>query len=186
MDDNYLLEMQGITKTFPGVKALDAMDFNLKKGEIHCLVGENGAGKSTLMNILSGTYQPDSGAMILDGDRVNFSNPAEAMAQGIIMIHQELDLLPELSVMENVFLGHEIRTKFGAIDWKKQYEEAQKLISSLGCLAATLRVAFCVPIHDKLQPIMNTGMVKGNNNSATTLLRLCFLTTCNSTPIEYG
>jgi len=132
MNENYTLEMKEITKTFPGVKALDTMNLFLRPGEVHCLVGENGAGKSTLMKILAGNYQPDSGIILLDGNQIKFSSPSDALKQGVIMIHQELDLLPELSVMENIFLGHEIKKKSGAIDWKKQYEAAQNLISSLG------------------------------------------------------
>ena len=127
MHEDYILEMDHISKFFPGVKALDDVSFALKKGEIHCLLGENGAGKSTLMKVLSGSYRPDEGSIKLNGEKVIFNEPVEAQRRGISMIHQELDLLPELSVMENVFLGHEICKKSGAIDWKKQLYESQSL-----------------------------------------------------------
>jgi ribose transport system ATP-binding protein len=132
MQEEHILEMRNISKSFPGVKALDDVSFDLRKGEVHCLIGENGAGKSTLMKILSGSYHPDAGSIVLDGKPISFNSPSEALYKGISMIHQELNLLPELSVMENIYLGHEIRKKTGAIDWKSIYRETQSLLSSLG------------------------------------------------------
>lgn len=128
----YVLEMNNISKSFPGVKALDAVSFSLKKGEVHCLIGENGAGKSTLMKVLSGSCHSDEGSIVLNGKEIAFNNPSEALYNGISMIHQELNLLPELTVMENIYLGHEIRKRTGAIDWVRIYSEAQSLIKSLG------------------------------------------------------
>ena len=102
-----LLELRGIRKTFPGVVAVDGVDFDLRAGEVHLLAGENGAGKSTLMKVLAGVYPPDAGSIALDGQPCRFAAPRDALAAGIAMIYQELTLAPHLSVMENVFLGTE-------------------------------------------------------------------------------
>jgi D-xylose transport system ATP-binding protein len=127
-----LLEMRAITKSFPGVKALDGVSFDLKKGEIHALVGENGAGKSTLIKILAGVYPyPDYGGEIfLEGAERRFSNIREAENAGIAVIYQELSLVKELSVAENIFLGREPR-RFGVINWEQLYSRAQKLLADL-------------------------------------------------------
>ena len=98
------LQMSHITKRFPGVLALSNVDFALRKGEVHALLGENGAGKSTLMKILSGVYQPDEGDIIFEGQSVSFANPLSAQSAGITIIHQEFNLFPELTVEENIFI----------------------------------------------------------------------------------
>ena len=95
MQSKCLLQMTGICKSFPGVKALDQVDFSIKKGEIHALLGENGAGKSTLMKVLSGVYKKDAGEIFLDGNSVEIHGPREAQKMGIGIIHQELNLVPE-------------------------------------------------------------------------------------------
>ncbi|SHD76311.1 ATP-binding cassette domain-containing protein [Schnuerera ultunensis] len=115
------LELKNITKTFPGVKALDNMQLSLEKGEIHAICGENGAGKSTLMKIITGVYQPDKGDIILNGEKVTFKNPNEAYDKGISIIYQENSLFPDLTVLENMFIGHEPTKSIGpikAIDYK--------------------------------------------------------------------
>jgi ribose transport system ATP-binding protein len=99
--------MRGIAKRFPGVRALDGVDFEVVAGEVHCLLGQNGAGKSTLVKVLSGAYRPDAGEVEWDGERVSCTSPHDADVAGIATIHQELDLVPWLSVAENVVLGHE-------------------------------------------------------------------------------
>ncbi|MDP9291382.1 MAG: ATP-binding cassette domain-containing protein, partial [Verrucomicrobiota bacterium] len=104
-----ILEVRGVTKSFPGVKALKGVDLTVYPGEIHALVGENGAGKSTLMKILAGAYQPDGGEILLDGQPVHFHSPHQARAAGIGIIYQELTIAPNLTVAENVFLGSEER-----------------------------------------------------------------------------
>ena len=131
MDNNYILQVKGICKEFPGVKALDDVTFNIKKGTIHALVGENGAGKSTLIKILAGIYQVYSGDIILDGETVKFASPSAAQQAGISVVHQELKLAEELSIAENIFLGSPIRKSKGIVDWGKMNEEAQKLTDSL-------------------------------------------------------
>src|SRR3954470_8327723 len=105
-----LLEMRGIVKAFPGVRALDGVDLDVRPGEVHCLLGQNGAGKSTLIKVLSGFHQPDEGAITWDGVETAFSTPAKAIEHGVATIYQELDLVPHLDVTENVFLGHEVST----------------------------------------------------------------------------
>jgi ribose transport system ATP-binding protein len=106
-----LVEMAGITKDFPGVHALAEATFELRGGEVHALVGENGAGKSTLMKILAGIYQPDAGVIRFRGDEVQLANPRAARDLGISMIHQELNLMPHLTVAQNIFLGREPRRR---------------------------------------------------------------------------
>jgi ribose transport system ATP-binding protein len=129
------LEMLNITKTFPGVRALDEVSFACGRGEVHALCGENGAGKSTLIKILGGVYQPDGGTIRLDGREVAFSHPIAARRAGISIIHQELSLLPNRSVAENIFLGVE-PTRFGLLDRKTMREEARRLLKRLGSSVA--------------------------------------------------
>ena len=110
-----LLVMGGVVKSFGGVQALRGVDFDLRRGEIHALLGENGAGKSTLMNILSGVIEPDAGEMRIDGVAVRFADPRAAQAAGVATIFQELDLVPSLDVTANLFLGREL-TRAGVLD----------------------------------------------------------------------
>ena len=105
MEQNLLLKMTGITKTFPGVKALDGVNFELKRGTVHALMGENGAGKSTLMKCLFGIYAKDSGQIFLDGKEVDFKSSKEALDNGVAMVHQELNQALKRSVMDNIWLG---------------------------------------------------------------------------------
>ncbi|KLO21923.1 xylose ABC transporter ATP-binding protein [Marinitoga sp. 1197] len=129
----YILEMKNITKEFPGVKALDNVNFKVKKGEIHCLVGENGSGKSTLMKILSGfhTHGSYTGQIIFEGKEMKFKNIYDSEKVGIVTIYQELALIPELTIYENIFLGHEIKNN-GVIDWNKTISESKKVLKKLG------------------------------------------------------
>jgi ribose transport system ATP-binding protein len=131
-EGNVILEMKGITKDFPGVHALRKVDFDLKTGEVHCLVGENGAGKSTLIKILAGVYQPDSGDILIDGKKAHLQNPHFAKQIGISTVYQELDLVPTLSVAENIFLGNEFKNSLGLLDKKKAEIEAHSLLDELG------------------------------------------------------
>ncbi len=132
MTDN-ILEMRGITKEFPGVKALDDVNFAVKRGSIHALVGENGAGKSTLMNVLSGWYPYGSysGDIVYEGEICKFSNLKDSENKGIVIIHQELALIPYMTIGENMFLGNERGKKF-AIDWDQTYAEANKYLKIVG------------------------------------------------------
>lgn len=123
----YILEMNNITKEFPGVKALDQVNFKVKRGEIHCLVGENGAGKSTLMKVLSGVWPSGSytGDIVLNGEIQQYSHISDSEKAGIAIIYQELALIPEFSVYENIYLGHEIK-KNGLIDWSETIVQSKK------------------------------------------------------------
>lgn len=131
--DNIILEMRGITKTFPGVKALDNVSFKVREGEIHALVGENGAGKSTLMKVLSGVYPAGTyeGEIYYDGEVRRFSTIADSEELGIIIIHQELALVPLLSIAENIFLGNEIASN-GVIHWPQTFARTQELLKKVG------------------------------------------------------
>lgn len=128
-----ILEMRNITKTFPGVKALDNVTFSVKQGEIHALVGENGAGKSTLMNVLSGVYPYGSyeGEIYFEGNEVRFHNISQSEEMGLVIIHQELALIPYLSITENLFLGNE-RSKKGIIDWNESISRTKELLDQVG------------------------------------------------------
>ncbi|WP_163580774.1 sugar ABC transporter ATP-binding protein [Gracilibacillus saliphilus] len=126
-----ILEMKRITKRFGSVTALDGVNLELAKGEAHALVGENGAGKSTLMKVLAGVHQPDSGEVILNGKSVDISSPAESQMLGIAIIHQELNLIPYLSVAENVFLGREPKN-LGFVDYKKMRKDTKALLDQFG------------------------------------------------------
>ena len=128
-----VLEMRGISKQFPGVVALDKVSFDLRRGEVHALLGENGAGKSTLANILAGVYAKDGGEIFLEGQRVEIKNPYHAKCLGISMIHQELNLVPHLSVAENIFVDFPARlSRWGFVRWKALRSEAKSLLDSLG------------------------------------------------------
>ncbi len=129
-----ILELENISKNFPGVKALDNVRFDMEAGEVHALLGENGAGKSTLIKIISGVYKPDSGIIRFDGQPIVFNNPREAQAHGIATIYQELSLYPELTVAENIFMGHAPKRSVGPfkmIDWKTINTRAQEILASL-------------------------------------------------------
>ena len=134
MASNSILEMNNITKTFPGVKALDDVTLKVERGEIHAICGENGAGKSTLMKVLSGVYAYGSytGDIVYENEVRKFSNISDSEAEGIVIIHQELALSPHLSIAENIFLGNEIKNVFGLINWNKTYQEASSLMARVG------------------------------------------------------
>ncbi len=129
---SFFIELRNISKTFPGVRALHNVSFDLQQGEVHALVGENGAGKSTLIKILSGVYSPDDdGGIIIDGEQHDLRNPHEAQLVGIATIYQELLLLPELTVAENIFLGHAPKTRWGIIDWASMHSKSREILQSI-------------------------------------------------------
>ncbi|WP_024286847.1 multiple monosaccharide ABC transporter ATP-binding protein [Cellulomonas sp. KRMCY2] len=131
---NDILEMRSITKTFPGVMALQDVSMSVSRGEIHAICGENGAGKSTLMKVLSGVYPHGTyeGEIVFEGEPVRFGSINDSEARGIVIIHQELALVPYLSVAENIFLGNEQRGRGGLIDWNHTNSEAAKLLARVG------------------------------------------------------
>jgi galactofuranose transport system ATP-binding protein len=129
------LEVRRVTKRFPGVLALDDVSFELRPGEVHALVGENGAGKSTLIKVITGVYRPDEGQVLFNGEEISFANPRESQAAGISTIYQEINLIPLLSVAQNVFLGREPRNSLGLIDKASMNREAAEILERYGIQA---------------------------------------------------
>lgn len=125
-----LIEIKGLSKSFPGVRALDNVDFRLRRGEVHGLMGENGAGKSTLIKVLTGLYKKDDGQILFEGKPFELSSPKEAPKQGISTLYQEINLIPSLSVAENIYIGRE-PMRWGRIDWKKINYDARAAIRKL-------------------------------------------------------
>ncbi|MDD2957501.1 MAG: sugar ABC transporter ATP-binding protein [Lachnospiraceae bacterium] len=131
MEETYLFEAEGITKQFPGTKALDQVQLKVSKGEVHALCGENGAGKSTLMNIIGGIFPPTSGQMFFEGEKIQPKNPREAQHIGIGFVHQELSLCPHLSAAENIYIGR-LPHKRDRVDFKKLWKDADEVLSKFG------------------------------------------------------
>jgi len=125
------LRLEGIVKTFPGVRALDKVSFSVMPGEVHALMGENGAGKSTLMKVLGGIHQPDEGRIVVEETPVVMTSPLQAKGKGIVFIHQELSLAEELTVAENIYLGELPKKSFGRVDWKKLFEQTDAILAKL-------------------------------------------------------
>lgn len=132
MEHEKILMMKNISKSFPGVKALSNVDLEIRKGEVHALMGENGAGKSTLLKILAGAYTRDEGEIYIDGKKIDDLNPKQAENCGISIIYQEFSSLPDLSIAENIFLGRQYTKRGGMIDWKRCREESAKLLKQVG------------------------------------------------------
>ncbi|WP_372892227.1 sugar ABC transporter ATP-binding protein [Rhodosalinus sp.] len=130
-DQTAALRLEGIVKTFPGVRALDGVSFSVMPGEVHALMGENGAGKSTLMKVLGGIYQPDAGRIFIEERETVMRGPLEAKAEGVMFIHQELSLAEELSVAENVYLGELPRKSFGRVDWATLHARTDAILEKL-------------------------------------------------------
>jgi len=130
-EQSVVLRLAGIVKTFPGVRALDGVELEVRAGEVHCLLGQNGAGKSTLIKVLAGVHRPDAGSMVWQGEEVSFASPQAATRAGIATIYQELDLVDDLTVAENVFLGHEQSTR-GFVRRTQMRREAQAVLDRLG------------------------------------------------------
>jgi ABC-type sugar transport system ATPase subunit len=162
MSNEYVLEMKDISKTFPGVKALDHAHLNLKYGEVLALCGENGAGKSTLMKVLSGVYHADegSGEIIYQGKPVRYNSPIEAKNDGVVLIFQELSLVMDLTVAENLYLGS-LPKKGGRIDWKKMNEDAQKVLDELECPAKPTDTISALPIAQQQMVEIARGIALG-------------------------
>jgi ribose transport system ATP-binding protein len=151
-----LLEMTGIVKTFPGVRALDGVDLEVRAGEVHCLLGQNGAGKSTLIKVLSGAHQPDGGEILWQGQLARFGAPVVALRQGIATMYQELDLVPALSVAENIYLGHE-RSLFGFTQRRQMRSAAAALMRRLG--------------HPEISPQREVGLLSSAGQQLVSMAR---------------
>jgi len=149
VEQSPVLQMQGITKRFPGVTALQDVTFSVRAGEVHCLMGENGAGKSTLMKIMNGIYTEYDGQMLLDGHPVRFANPKDAQRHGIGMIHQELNLVPELRVYENILLGRESMGIGGILQRRKMIRIASEELARLGVSIDPRRPIFALRIAER-------------------------------------
>jgi rhamnose transport system ATP-binding protein len=152
-----LLQARDIEKAFPGVRALSGVSFEVRAGEVHALLGENGAGKSTLIKVLSGVYQPDGGAILIDGREARFATPEDAKRAGVATIYQELLLFPELSVAENIFLGHAPRAGGGRIDWREMRAKTEGLLASLEI--------------DDIAPDQNVGALSVGHRQRVEILR---------------
>ncbi len=151
-----LLRVRGIVKQFPGVRALDGVDLEVRAGEVHCLLGQNGAGKSTLIRILSGAHQPDAGQIRWAGEEITLPNPTAAMRQGIATIYQELDLVDGLSVAENIFLGHE-HARFGFTRRASMNQAASRLLARLG--------------HGEIPPTLEVGALPAAGKQIVSMAR---------------
>jgi ribose transport system ATP-binding protein len=137
-----VLSVRGLRKEFPGVVALDGVDFSVRRGEVHALLGANGAGKSTLIKIVAGLYRADGGEIRIDGRQAQLGQTRQATALGVCVIHQDLALVPHLSVAENLFLGRELMTRWGLVDWRRTHAEARRLLDLVGIDApSTTKVA---------------------------------------------
>jgi len=126
------LSLQNIRKEFPGVLALDNVSLKAEAGKVHALMGENGAGKSTLIKILSGAYTKDAGNILFNGKEINITSPNDSLNYGIKVVYQEISLIPEFTVGENIFLEKFPLNRLGAIDWKKLYDDCEKLLQGIG------------------------------------------------------
>ena len=144
-----LLQLKGIDKAFPGVKALSGAALNVYAGRVMALVGENGAGKSTMMKVLTGIYTRDAGSLLWLGKETTFNGPKSSQEAGIGIIHQELNLIPQLTIAENIFLGREFVNRFGKIDWKQMYAEADKLLAKLNLRFTSQKLVGDLSIGDQ-------------------------------------
>ena len=148
MDQNVLLKMVGITKTFPGVKALDNVSLTVEKGTVHALMGENGAGKSTLMKCLFGIYNKDGGHIYLEGKEINFKSSREALDNGVAMVHQELNQALKRSVMDNIWLGR-YPTIAGIVNERKMYRDTMAIFDELGINVDPHRIMSTMPVSQR-------------------------------------
>ena len=141
-----ILTMKEIDKSFPGVHALDHVNFEVRRGEVHALMGENGAGKSTLMKVLTGIYKKDSGTIIYEGKETEFSSTREAQDAGVVIVHQELNMVGDLTVAQNIFIGREPK-KGLRIDDKKMIEDSKALFEELNIDLTHLLFTYCQVAH---------------------------------------
>ena len=149
MEQNTLLKMVGITKTFPGVKALDGVNFELKRGTVHALMGENGAGKSTLMKCLFGIYAKDRGQIFLEGQEINFKSSKEALDNGVAMVHQELNQALKRNVMDNIWLGRYPKIAGIAVNEKKMYQDTMAVFKELDIDVDPYRIMSTMPVSQR-------------------------------------
>ncbi len=144
-DQDYILSIRDVSKSFPGVKALDSVSMDIRRGSIHGIVGENGAGKSTLMKILSGVYTRDSGTIVFDGEEIKSITPHESMQKGLSIIYQEFNLVKTMSVGENIFLGRFKEMK----GMRGTHEKARELLDSIGCNISTHKLVSELSVSER-------------------------------------
>ena len=149
MEQNTLLKMVGITKTFPGVKALDGVNLEVKRGTVHALMGENGAGKSTLMKCLFGMYAKDGGQIYLEGNEINFKNSKEALDNGVAMVHQELNQALKRNVMDNIWLGRYPTIAGIAVNEKKMYQDTMAIFKELDIDVDPYKIMSTMPVSQR-------------------------------------
>ena len=153
-----LLEARGIVKDFPGQRALENVDFDVRRGEVHALIGENGAGKSTLIKIIAGIYSADQGEILIDGERKHISNPLESQAQGLAFIHQDLNIVPHLSVAENIFLGSYPKSRLGMVRLSKMVEMARGIPEAIPIGADLRTPAGMLRVIDQWKTVINRAL----------------------------
>jgi ABC-type sugar transport system ATPase subunit len=157
-----LLEARGIVKDFPGQRALDKVDFDVRRGEVHALIGENGAGKSTLIKILAGAYRQDEGDIVMDGEKKDISNSGDSQALGLSFIHQDLNIVPHLSVAENIFLGRYPRSNFGLVRLSKMVEMAKRIPEAITINANFRAPVGSLPIIDQWKTVINRALAQNS------------------------
>src|SRR5687767_12705360 len=155
-EDQVVLRLHDVVKVFPGVRALDGVDLDVRPGEVHCLLGQNGAGKSTLIKVLSGAHQPDEGTVRWQGEEVSLGSPQAALKLGIATIYQELDLVPGLSVADNVYLGHEM-SNAGFVRRGDQVDATRAILERLG--------------HSEIPPQREVGRLSAAGQQIVSLAR---------------
>ena len=163
-----ILELRRLRKTFPGVVALEDVDFDVRRGEVHALLGANGAGKSTLIKIVAGLYQPDAGEIRIDGRPAELPDTQTARALGVSVVYQDFALVQHLSVAENLFLGRELVSSLGLIDWRRTHAEARRLLDGLGIDIPTKAKVSSLSIGQRqLVEIAKALGIEGNCSSLT-------------------
>jgi len=155
-----LLEARGIVKNFPGQRALDGVDFDVRKGEVHALIGENGAGKSTLIKIFAGAYRQDQGEIVIGGERKDISSSGDSQSLGLAFIHQDLNIVPHLSVAENIFLGKYPRNRFGLVRFSKMVEMARSIPQAVTIHADLRAPAGSLPIIEQWKTVINRALAQ--------------------------
>ena len=161
-DAKVILQARGIVKDFPGQRALDDVDFDVRSGEVHALIGENGAGKSTLLKIIAGVYHADRGEILVDGYHCNITNPRESQALGLAFIHQELNIVPHLSVAENIFLGRYPSARFGLVSLAKMVESAQNVPNALNVGVDLRTLAQNLSVIQQWKMVINRALAQNS------------------------
>ncbi len=161
-DAKVILQARGIVKDFPGQRALDDVDFDVRSGEVHALIGENGAGKSTLLKIIAGVYHADRGEILVDGYHCDITNPRESQALGLAFIHQELNIVPHLSVAENIFLGRYPRARFGLVSLAKMVESAQNVPNALNVGVDLRTLAQNLSVIQQWKMVINRALAQNS------------------------